>query len=372
MKLSAYYKSQGAEVELKLDYDNLNKYDKITISKVFMDTEIPYESEDKVLKTETRIADFYKDNPILNLPNVEYGGTGFFYDKAPALPEEVEHIKPDYHLYDSWIQSKIAEGANPKDFQYYSDFSIGFTSRGCIRKCSFCVNKNYSKCSLHSPVSEFVDNSRPYICLLDDNIFASPKWKDAFDALVATGKEFQYRQGLDERLLTDEKCEYLFGKAKWVGDRTFSFDNIKDKEIIVEKLKMIRQYPYRNVKFYLLCCYNHDNPGHYDQDFWRKDITDLFERIKILMTYGCLAYVMKYKDYEISPYRAFYMLVTWWCNRPALFKKKTIVEYAQLDQARTKKKCASVRGLECIERDFPDIAEKYFSMRFSDLYKKGD
>ena len=35
---------------------------------------------------------------------ISYGGTGFFYDKAPKLPEEVEHDMPDYHLYDEWVE----------------------------------------------------------------------------------------------------------------------------------------------------------------------------------------------------------------------------------------------------------------------------
>lgn len=70
MKLSSYYKNLGWKVELKTDYENLQDYDKVTISKVFMDTEIPFEPDDKSLKTESGIADFYKDNPILNLPNV--------------------------------------------------------------------------------------------------------------------------------------------------------------------------------------------------------------------------------------------------------------------------------------------------------------
>ena len=65
MKLSSYYKSLGWEVKLKTDYENLEEYDKVTISKVFMDTEIPYEPEDKSMKTEKHIAEFYKKNPDL-------------------------------------------------------------------------------------------------------------------------------------------------------------------------------------------------------------------------------------------------------------------------------------------------------------------
>jgi radical SAM superfamily enzyme YgiQ (UPF0313 family) len=77
------------------------------------------------------------------LSNVQYGGTGFFFDKAPDLPYEIEHSFPDYHLYDKWIDEKIRNGKKADYFKYYIDFSIGFTTRGCFRKCDFCVIKKY-------------------------------------------------------------------------------------------------------------------------------------------------------------------------------------------------------------------------------------
>jgi hypothetical protein len=112
---------------------------------------------------------------------------------------------PDYHLYDNWVKLKISEGVKPKELEYYTDYSIGFTTRGCIRGCSFCVNKNYKQCNLHSNLSEFVDKDRKYICLLDDNVLACKDWKQVFIELQSTGKPFQFKQGMDERLLTDEK-----------------------------------------------------------------------------------------------------------------------------------------------------------------------
>lgn len=366
MKLSSYYKQLGYNVELKLDYNNLESYDKVTISKVFMDTVIPYENVDKSLKTEDNIYNFYKDNPILNMPNVTWGGTGFYYDKSPKLDIDIEHTMPDYHLYDEWVKVQKENGVKPKDLVWYTDFSIGFTTRGCIRRCSFCVNKNYNKCCLHSPLLEFLDETRPYICLLDDNIFACPKWKEVFDALISTGKRFQFRQGCDERLMTDEKCEYLFNKSKWYGDIIFAFDNIKDKDLIIDRLQMIRRHTDKQVRFYCFCGFNHDNPGHYNQEFYYKDIHDLFERIKILMQYKCLPYIMRYKDYETSPYRGLYITVARWCNQPAFYKKKSIREFADLSQKTVKSKCADVRALEKVEEDFPDIAKEYFDMKFTD------
>ena len=103
MKISAYNKKLGNNVTLKLDYDDIQEFDKIYISKVFLDTEVPKET--------------------LDLSNVEYGGTGFFYDKAEPLPYEVEHIMPDYHLYDEWVDEQLLKGVKKRDLKYYTDYS---------------------------------------------------------------------------------------------------------------------------------------------------------------------------------------------------------------------------------------------------------
>lgn len=115
MKLSGYWKSQGTDVTLKTDFFGLDSFDKVFISKVFTDTPVP--------------------DDVLSLPNIQYGGTGFFYDKAAPLPDEVEHHKPDYHLYDFWVEQQLSAGRKVRDFIYYTDYSIGFLTRGCFRKC---------------------------------------------------------------------------------------------------------------------------------------------------------------------------------------------------------------------------------------------
>lgn len=361
MKISSYYKDQGHNVRLLLSYNDIENYDKIFLSKVFTDTPIP--------------------DGIIDLPNVEHGGTGFFYDKAKPLSYEIEHSMPDYHLYDEFVAKVLENGAKKKELEYYTDYSIGFVTRGCIRGCSFCVNKNYKQCLKHSPVSEFLDKSRPYICLLDDNVFACKEWKAVFDELIATGKKFQFKQGCDERLLTDEKCDYLFNKSKWIGDRIFAFDNIKDRRIIESKLQMIRRHTNNQIKFYTFCGYNHDNIGMYNEEFWVKDITDLFERIKILMEYGCLPYVMRYKDYAMSPHRGIYITAASWCNQPSLFRKMTFEEFSKArgmsneDYKKYKldfdsyladggKKGSCWRYYEEFAEKHPEIAEKYFHMRW--------
>ena len=154
LKLSGYYKEIADSVELKLDYKNLDTYDKVFISKAFTDTFVPKQA--------------------LALSNVECGGTGFYYDKAPPLPLEIEHHMPDYDLYDPYIKQKISEGVPASEFRHYTEYSIGFTTRGCFRKCSFCVNRSCEKVTLHSPPEEFVVPTRRKICLLDDNVLGCP------------------------------------------------------------------------------------------------------------------------------------------------------------------------------------------------------
>ena len=224
-KISGFWKGQGAEVELLLDYENLDRFDHVYISKVFTDTEVP---------------DWLHDTDKIHL-----GGTGFYFDKAPDLPLEIEHHMPDYHLYDGWISSEVRkakklhgdkfnEATFLGQFKEYTDYSIGFVTRGCFRKCKFCVNQKYNHVFLHSPLEEFLDQTRKKICLLDDNFLGCPEWRTVLDAIIATGKPFKFKQGLDERLLTEEKCEILFS-AKYDGDYTFAFDNIKDYETILSK-----------------------------------------------------------------------------------------------------------------------------------------
>lgn len=337
LKISGYWKKRGATVELKTDYNLLDEYDKVYISKVFTDTPV--------------------DDEVLTLPNVEYGGTGFYFDKAPNLLDEIEHSFPDYHLYDDFIAQKVEQGTKPSEFKMYTDYSIGFMTRGCFRKCAFCVNKKYDKAFLSSPLSEFYDPTRPKICLLDDNILSHPQWKSIINDLKQTGKPFIFKQGLDGRLLTNKKCEELCS-VKYDGEITFAFDNVADYKLIEKKLQMIRKYSQQNFKFFVLV-------GFESQD--EKDIENAFVRIEMLMKYKCLAYIMRSKDYEKSKYKGIYVQLARWCNQPNFFKKKSFREFCEANQkyVKTDKLCAAMRALTEFEKDHPEIAKKYFDIKWN-------
>lgn len=348
MKISGYYKERGHDVSLLLSYNEIPNYDKVFISKVFTDTPIP--------------------EWVLEAPNIEYGGTGFFFDKAPPLPDEIEHHFPDYHLYDDFISDYIADyTASAEDeeekqalyrrarneFKEFLDYSIGFATRGCFRKCGFCVNKKYDRVFKHSPLDEFYDPSRPRICLLDDNFFGCPQWRDILFELQATGKPFKFKQGLDERLLTDEKCELLC-QSKYDGHITFAFDNIADYRLIEKKLQLIRRHTNHQFQFYVLCAFE-------SQD--EKDIESTFKRIELLMKYRCTPYIMRFEKYRDSDHRGMYITLARWCNQPSFLKKKSFREFCQLNGENS----ASMRYAESFEQQHPEIAAKYFDMKWSDF-----
>ena len=351
MKLSGYFKNRGCSVRLIESYDELyirvgefedlsdyskvSSFDAIYISKVFDFTRI--------------------DRRLLNFDNVFFGGTGFFFDHAPKLPYEIEHHMPDYHIYDDYIahDTRAHKDSWYKDYLY---FSIGFATRGCFRQCDFCVNHACKSVKFHSSINEWYDPDRPYIYCWDDNIFGYPKWREVFEELIATGKPFQFKQGLDMRLMTPEKAQVLNG-ARYYGDYIFAFDHIEDAVWIEEKLQMWRKYCDKPTKLYVLA-------GFDGQD--EKEIASVFERIRILLKYGCLPYIMRHERYKTSKYRGMFVQLARWCNQPRFLKKLTFRQYCHQCQLYHKgnELCAAMKAMTGFEADFPEIAAEYFDMAY--------
>lgn len=359
-KLSAYWKEKGAEVTLLLDYDHFKEYDEVYVSKVFTDTKVP-----KWLK-ETK--------------KVHIGGTGFYFDKAPNLPDEVEHHMPDYNLYNDWINKEIEKAKNnaisnsqifnedkfKMQFKEYLDYSIGFVTRGCFRKCGFCVNKKYDHVFKHSPLEEFFDPTRKKLCFLDDNFFGCPQWKVMLEEIISTNRPFKFKQGMDERILTRDKAEMLFG-AKYDGDYTFAFDKISDYELISEKLKLIHEFAKnKSIKFYVLV--------GYESTDWA-DIENAFIRIDLLLRYGCLPYIMRFQNKNETPwkdskYRTLYIAIARWCNQPRIIKKMSFRQFCLANQQMKKTQdtlCSTLKSMMDFEKEHPDIAKRYFDIRMENV-----
>ena len=346
LKLSGYHKEHGDSVHLIESYDDIlygngaDKYDQIYLARVFDFTKIPFD--------------------VKSIPNLKYGGTGFFFEPylengIHMLPNDIEHHMPDYHLYDEFIGKEISRGIKANRFTDYQEYSIGFATRGCFRHCPFCVNRTYKKAFRHSKITEFFDKTRKYIYLWDDNILAYEKWYEVFDELEATGRRFQFRQGMDIRLMDDEKAKRL-SNVKYIGDYIFAFDNIKERAEIERGLTCWQKYNHRVPKLYVLC-------GFHSQD--ARDIENTFERIKILMQHQCLPYIMRHEYYLKSKYKGTYINLARWCNQPNFFKKKSYREYCEENGENS----STMRYLKEFEHDYPDIAAKYYDLRYDSFSK---
>jgi hypothetical protein len=205
MKLSAWYKQQGHCTFLLKPDDVLNgenlfqPYDKLIGACVF-----------------TRNA---KVARILQSVGADIGGIGI--DSKRVLPDEVEHIYPDYSLYG------------------ITDTAYGFLSRGCPRGCPFCVvaGKEGKKSHKVANLSEWWAGQK-YIKLCDPNLLACPEHMELLEQLAGSGAYVDVNQGFDARLLTPEIIKAM-NNVK-ISVVHFAWDNPKDKDV-PKKLAMFSE-----------------------------------------------------------------------------------------------------------------------------------
>ena len=214
MKISAWHKAQGDNVEFVLP---LKHYDKIYVSKVFGNE---YSELSSI---------------CLQANEIVFGGTGFAItvengkevyhkDRDTNLPYEIEHIYPDYELY----------GELTKDTAY------GFLTRGCPNNCDFCiVSKKEGRCSQKvADLSEFWRGQK-YIELLDPNILASKERLDLLKQLADSQAWVNFNQGLDALFLTEEVAVALKAiKKKMVH---FAFDYMKNEKAVLRGLETYKR-----------------------------------------------------------------------------------------------------------------------------------
>lgn len=182
MKISAWHKAQGDRVEW---YDPMfsEHMDKVYMSKVFsFSPDFEY---------------------FIRADEVVKGGSGYcislvngkeVYDKSKDidLPPEIEHIYPDYSLYG------------------IEDTAYGFLTRGCPRGCSFChVEAKEGRRSYKVANLDEFWRGQKNIVLCDPNILACRDWKELLQQLIDSNATVDINQGMDIRLMTEEKAEML-------------------------------------------------------------------------------------------------------------------------------------------------------------------
>ena len=221
MKLSAWHKSQGDTVEW---WWGFGEYDRVYMSKVFDETYSPDIPEP------------------LNAREIFKGGTGYGLDNR--LPDEVEHIYPDYSIYPELTK----------------ETAYGFLTRGCPRACGFCiVAGKEGRASVKVADIDQWWRGQKYIKLLDPNLLACPEQMDLLGQLADSGAWVDFTQGLDARLLTVENIEAI-GKIK-LKEIHFAWDYMTKSDAVVRGLQRYAAHGRKNrhgqyATVYVLTNYN--------------------------------------------------------------------------------------------------------------------
>lgn len=296
MKLSAYHKARGDEVSMTGFY---SAPDLVYISCVFTWN-----------RPKARgIAKMYPQSEVI------CGGHGVALGDV-TLPDDIEHLKPDYSLY-PWM-----------------DFSMGYTSRGCIRHCGFCdVWKMEGPIHDQAPINEFLEPGHKRLVLLDNNLLASPKWRQTLQYIIDNHLQVNFCQGLDIRLVNDEVASYLTQiDARTVSFKTpmfhFAFDSTSYESSVERGVEILLGHGLkaRNLTFFVLCGYDEEWEvinGPCDSLVIPSTLEDCMHRFQVIRNLGANAYIMKYQDRRDLPWLN---KLDRWVNRH-LYKKCAFTDY---------------------------------------------
>lgn len=233
-KIEKYHRDRGDQIT---DYQLLaNKVDRIYVSCVFS----------KNLRQAKGWAVY---------PHAILGGSGF-PDVANHLIPEIEMIKPRINL--------------------------GFTTRGCIRHCPFCiVPAKEGNIRIVGDLLDLWDGTAREIKVLDNNILALP---EHFRTVCAQAREnkiaVDFNQGLDIRLVNKEIAKEL--ATLRIKTIRFSWDNMADEKVVKKGLKLLSKYVVSSkIMIYVLTGYN----TTFSEDMYRR--TEINKM-------GCDAFIMPY------------------------------------------------------------------------------
>ena len=274
MKLSAWHKRKGDNVEF---INNFFKYDIVYKSKVFT-----YSKEDQT---------------VIKADHIIEGGTGYNFN---VLSDEVEHILPDYDLYDC-------------------EHAYGFLTRGCPNKCSWCIVPNKEGDIIpNADISEFIGDKKSAV-LMDNNVLASEHGLKQIEKIIDMKIKVDFNQGLDARLI-DNDIAKLLSKVKWIYRLRMACDTLSAVEPLLKAVELLRKYNCKcDHRFFVYLLV--------------KDISDTLKRIAILKENNIDMFAQPFIDYQnnIMPTREQKRLARY-VNHKAIFKSVKYEDYLTLSK----------------------------------------
>jgi len=213
------------------------------------------------------------------------GGTGS--DVNSRLSRVIENSDYDYSIY-------------PKCRKSYIWFS-----RGCIRKCPWCVvPAKEGKLKAVEPKNLNPDGE--YIVICDNNFFANRRWKGAILWLSSKKQPLDF-QGVDVRILNKSMCKALLGLRHFKRIK-IAWDN--PQEDLMPVIKKVTEW----IPAYRLMCYVLIGYSSTPEE-------DLY-RVETLRKSGIDPFVMPYNKKDLYQ-KAFAR----WVNHKAIFKKVKWEDY---------------------------------------------
>ncbi|KGO32697.1 hypothetical protein JT06_18915 [Desulfobulbus sp. Tol-SR] len=267
MKLSAAYKQAGHEVRV---YSEEITFDKVVSSKVFTFT------------------------PEQDLPvSTVKGGTG--YRSTTSLPESVEHICPDYSLYNCTE-------------------SYGFLTRGCPNKCPWCfVPAKEGDIRAHADIEEFTRHRD--VVLMDNNVLASRHGMDQIARATRLQLRIDFNQGLDARRISDVEARIL-SKALWLKPIRLACDSATQMPSIQKAVALLRWHNATPRRYF---CYV----------LVKEDVQDALERVRFLKGLDLDPFCQPYIDEAGTEPTLEQRQLARWANTKMLFKTMTFDDYKE-------------------------------------------
>lgn len=266
-KVEKYYKDKGDEIVWNWPIYALQA-DKIYISCVFT------WNRGKITWYERKS---FKDKVFI-------GGSG--YDLHVRLPDEIESIKP-----------KI---------------NYGFTTRGCIRKCKFCVvPEKEGKIQVIGDIYDLWDGKSKDIVIMDNNILASGEHFDLICKQIKKEKlRVDFNQGLDCRLMNDETAQILKG-IRHIEYR-FSFDTLQVEKDFKKVVALFDKYELGKSMWYVIVGFD-------------TTIEEDLYRLNMIRASGHDAYVQRFNKKE-----KVYIPLARWANQHNVFSAMSFNDFLHL------------------------------------------
>lgn len=273
MKISAYHKQKGDQVGL-----NLRNPDLIYSSIVF-----------------TKNKGWAKNKRIDSV-KVKVGGSGI--DLNSKLHDEIEFIKPDYDLYPS-------------------EYSQGFTSRGCNRNCYFCIVPKKEGCfKVWQHPDDFYCEYFNQVKLMDNSILWDKVWTlEVLNYFIDKGVDVDMTQGYDIRLIDEDVIDTIIRSTK--GMIRIAFDSMKYKDEVIKGIDLFKEYSFDVRNKLQVYCYCHNDSMH----------DDALKRCKILKDLGTNAFVMFNSE---MPRSERIKNLIYWCNRKVIYWSIPYEKYSKL------------------------------------------